>query len=169
MALIWFLGCGGGLFEFELPWQNDDETLDDVPVGSDIGERLPDVPLTDQDGQPFVISELGGDPGVIEIFSLWAAPSWESLQVGYEQEYEGVARVVFVVQDAVSRPADQDDVDALVEGFGPLEAVWDPTGEATQLLGGRSVPWYWVLEPDGVVFDAGPDILVLLDDYDQAR
>lgn len=129
-------------------------------IGYEVGQRVPDLPLADQDGNPVALRDLDGDPLLIELKALWRSRSAESEGPGLEAEYgeQGLRYVPLVVEGVGLEPAVQSDAASLAKVAGLEQVLWDPEGNAADLGYDGMFPSFALLDVDGVVTARTPVI-----------
>lgn len=149
--LLWsaaLLVLAGALIFFNLP--SSARYTSDAPVGSGVGEQLPDFTLPLMNGDTFTLSDYRGQVVVINLWATWCTPCvnelphFDRLQAAHPEE----VKVLAVHSDLIT-----DDVAAYLAGFdyGIAFAV-DESGEVIASVGGSTMlPQTVVLNPWGEV------------------
>lgn len=122
----------------------------DVPVGWEVGQRLPDFSLTTLDGNEFHLAAYRGKVVVLNLWATWCAPCVKELPYfdALYQAHRDDAAVLAIHSDLVT-----DDVAGYLSGFDySLPFAVDETGGVIASLGGSTMlPQTVVIDGQGVV------------------
>ncbi|MEO0606213.1 MAG: hypothetical protein AAF211_32590 [Myxococcota bacterium] len=155
MVWMWVLACGGGS-ELEI---GPDEVV------------IPDLTLRDQNDDPVELRSLAADPLVLEFATLWASRTFDETvgaELVEERGDEGLRYAVFLMQDAVSMPADVEDAWAFASHFAIPTVLWAPDpSQAVDLF--RTWPEFWLVDERGVLLESevteGANPIEMVDRY----
>lgn len=119
--------------------------------------RLPELTLTDLDGQSFALASLRGKPVIVEFWASWCPPCLDTMSWLRELDPEVVEIVAIAVE------SDREDVDRVVARFRPSGRIVEGTPAMLDQFGGvQAVPTLFVADRDGkivrVFYGAPPDL-----------
>ena len=125
-------------------------SVSDVPLGHQVGERLPDFTLATLSGEPFTLSEHRGRVTVLNLWATWCTPCVKELPYFDRLQAEDPEAVTVL---AIHSDLITDDPVAYLEKFDyQIAFAVDETGEIIASLGGSTMlPQTLVLDADGVV------------------
>jgi cytochrome c biogenesis protein CcmG, thiol:disulfide interchange protein DsbE len=132
-----------------------------APPGSTTGGRIPapkagflapDFLLKDPQGETLQLSELAGQPVLVNLWASWCPPcraEMPAMQRVYE-EYQAQGFVILAVN-----ATDQDNLNAanaFVESLGlTFPILLDPTGEASAAYEVRALPTSFFIDREGII------------------
>lgn len=126
------------------------QSVPDVPVGTDVGQRAPDFTLKDLQGNPVSLSDFRGRPVLLNFMHTWCVPCNNSaprMKAAYEANKDkGFVILSVDVQEPPSA------TQAFIDKYGlTYPFVLDPDGEVLRLYGARGMPISYFLDANGII------------------
>ncbi|MFT8890149.1 MAG: TlpA disulfide reductase family protein [Ethanoligenens sp.] len=121
--------------------------------GTSVGQKAPDITVTDRDGKTLMLSSLRGKPVVLNFWASWCPPCQEEMP-DYQSLYKGYGnQVSFVMVDMVG--ARGETVSAgkafLSQNKYTFPAYFDTEGAAADVYGVTSIPRSYYIDKNGVI------------------
>jgi len=127
----------------------DMEAIENLPVGTEVGERAPDFTGTTVDGETVRLSDFHGRIVLINDFATWCGPClFETPHL--VDVYNAQKNDVVVI--GLNLREENNDVTDYQSQFGvtyPL--VMDPDGTLTKIYRPLGLPTSWFVDEDGVI------------------
>jgi peroxiredoxin len=123
------------------------ERLDSLPVGTEVGERAPDITGTTVDGETVQLSDYHGQIVLLNDFATWCGPCLFETPHLVETHNPGDITVL-----GLNLGEDEHYVEGYRDRFEvsyPL--LMDPDGKLTDIYRPLGLPTSWFIDEDGVI------------------
>ena len=126
------------------------ESIDDITIGTSIGELAPDITGTTLDGETLSLSALRGDLVLVNVFASWCGPcraEMPHLVEVFDEAGLGSIKIVGLnlseSSEAVNIFKDEFDIN--------FPILLNPDGRLTEVFQPIGLPTSWFIGADGVV------------------
>ncbi|MCL4234277.1 MAG: TlpA family protein disulfide reductase [Deltaproteobacteria bacterium] len=136
----------------------DDDTGDDdsVEIGYDVGDQMPDFTLTDNNGVPWTLYDHAGSVVMLDSSAMWCVPcqmdtpDLQDLADSYAPS--GVVVAQLIAENYRGFTPNDTQIDSWVNKYDLtipvlIDAGWAVGGP----VGNGYIPFYWVMDEDGVI------------------
>ncbi len=136
----------------------DDDTGDDdsVEIGYDVGDQMPDFTLTDNNGLPWTLYDHAGSIVMLDSSAMWCVPC--QMDTGDLQDLadsyaaSGVVVAQLIAENYRGFTPNDTQIDSWVNKYDLTIPVLIDTGWAVGgPVGNGYIPFYWVMDEDGVI------------------
>lgn len=136
----------------------DDDTGDDdsVQIGYDVGDQMPDFTLTDNNGLPWTLYDHAGSVVMLDSSAMWCVPcqmdtpNLQDLADSYAAN--GVVVAQLIAENYRGFTPNDTQIDGWVNKYDLTIPVLIDTGWAVGgPVGNGYIPFYWVMDEDGVI------------------
>lgn len=160
-ALRWGLGLLAAGLVVVLVWPRSHRAPTDaghnksagVPVGVNVGNRVPDVTITKLGGQTVKLSSFRGKPVFINFWGTWCPPCQAEMP-DIQRVYSAGTPVEFVAINATSTESQPSVVSMFVAAKGYTYPFYlDADGSAEQVFQIQVLPTSYFIDAQGVIQD----------------
>ncbi|MBZ0271112.1 peroxiredoxin family protein [bacterium] len=143
---------------------DDDDAADDdddlPPFGYQVGERMPDFTLVDQEGADWTLSDQSGSVVLLDCSATWCppckteTPKLQELSETYAAQPVVIAQLI--TENNRGLPPTDANIDDWVETYGlTIPVLKDPQWGVCGPVGNGYIPFYWIMDADGVIRSSG--------------
>ncbi|MCC6157825.1 MAG: TlpA family protein disulfide reductase [Deltaproteobacteria bacterium] len=136
----------------------DDDTGDDddVQIGYDIGDQMPDFTLADNNSEPWTLYDHAGSIVMLDSSAMWCVPcrmdtpNLQDLADSYAAN--GVVVAQLIAENYHNLTPTDTQIDSWVNKYDlTIPVLIDPGWAVGGPVGNGYIPFYWVMDEDGVI------------------